>query len=281
MTPKISVLTISNRHGGVDIAWSSLRRQTFRDFEWVFSDTMCLERRDAVIEYTKGDPRVIHRQQMPKEKSAKTWLNHAQNQAYLQSRGELIVLLQDYIAIKPDALEKFWLQYQANPKAFVSGVGHQYGRPGRDQVTDPVGLITVFAKPFEGRPELIVWSDPRKTDNYGSFYPCNPPDWEANWAMLPRKMIEDIGGWDESYDGVGHAWDNCSIAERAFMLGYEPYLDQSNESFSIRHEDFFDHPLKRENHHAIAQYHTAKLQQIREGKLPVRLSYLDNYRLTA
>lgn len=281
MTPKISILTVTNRHGGIDIAWSSLRRQSFTDWEWILYDTLYPDRLGAVAKYTKGDPRVKHLPQEPKDPKAKTWLNHAQNQAFLASQGELIVLLQDYIAIKPDALEKFWVQHQQDHRYFVSGVGHQYGRPGKDQVTDPEGLITVFDKPFEGRPELIVWSDPRKTEKHGSFYPCMPPDWEANWAMCPRSLITDIGGWDESFDMKGHAWDNVSIAERAFMLGYEPYLDQTNESFSIRHEDFFVHELKQEDPQPIAQWHFERLKQIREGKMPVKLPYLDNYRLTA
>ena len=277
----ISVITVTNRHGGIDVAWSSLRRQTFKTFEWILYDTLYQERKDAVASYTNGDPRVVHRQQHPKEPTAKTWLAHAQNQAFLHGRGQLIVLLQDYIHVRPDALEKFWLQYQANPKVFVSGVGHQYGRPGKEDVADPHGLITVFKKPFERQPELIVWSDPRVTTNHGSYYPCQPNDWEGNWAMIPRQAIEEIGGWDESYDAVGHAWDNVSVAQRAFALGYEPYLDQSNESFSIRHDDFFDTTVKEHDAGAIAAYHQARMAELAAGRAPIKLPYLDNYRLTS
>lgn len=278
MKPSISVLTPTNRHGGIDINWSGLRRQQFTDFEWILYDTLYDERQHEVKEYTKFDPRVVHLKQEGKDPLAKTWLNHAQNQAFLASKGELIVLLQDYIHVLPDALAKFWAQYQANPNHFVSGVGHQYGSPGREQVVDPKGPVTLFARPFEQQPSVIVWTDPRVREDLGSFYPCNPADWEANWAMIPRKAIEEIGGWDESYDAHGHAWDNVSIAERAYLLGYEPYLDQSNKSYSVRHEDFFPHPVKHNDSKEIQEWHIKRLYDLKHGIISLPFTYLDNYR---
>lgn len=276
MNPKISVLTVTNRYGGIDTNWSSLRRQTFKDFEWILCDTLYDQRKDAVQEYTKNDPRVVHIKQNPKDPEAKTWLAHAENQAIKSSRGELIVLLQDYIHIRPDSLEKFWLQYQDNPKRMISGVGHQYGRPGKDQVTNPKGLITVFSQPFERTPELIVWTDPRMRNDLGSFYPCNPPDIEFNYCAISRQALYDVGGCDEEYDAIGHAWDNCSVSQRACALGYEPYIDQSNQSYSIRHDDFFDTHVKDHDWREIAEFHNKRMREIAEGKYPIKYPFLDN-----
>ncbi len=268
----VSVITCTNRFGGIDLNWSSLRRQTFKNWEWVLCDTLYEERKEEVKEYTKGDARIRHVRQTKKLDSAKTWLNHAENEGIKASSGELIVLLQDYIHIDPDALEKFWYQYQANPKSFVTGVGHQYGKPGKEEFVNPQGLITVFSKPFEGVPEVIVWTDPRmKSDK--TFYPCIPNDWEANYSSIPRKALYDIGGFDETYDFFGHAWDNVSVANRAFALGYEPYIDQSNISKSVRHEDFFEHTTKHDSSEIIA-YHQKRMEEIKIGKLPINLGYL-------
>jgi len=79
-----------------------------------------------------------HVKQRSKDSLARTWLNHAENQGVRESKGELIVFLQDYIHIKPDALEKFGYNISQNPRIFVSGVGHQYVCP---LPTDLKGLI--------------------------------------------------------------------------------------------------------------------------------------------
>ena len=271
---QISVVTVTNRYGGVDINWSSLRRQSFTNFEWIFNDTHYEERQTAVKSYTKSDGRVIHVKQGRKDNEAKTWLAHAENEAIAKASGELIVLLQDYIHIAPDALEKFWIQYKDNPKRMVTGVGHQYGKPGKADIVDPKGFVTVFAQPFEGIPTQIVWQDPRIRTDQGSFYKCFPNDIEANFCAIPRKMLYEIGGMDETLDFYGHAWDNVSMAQRGFMLGYEPYIDQTNISYSVRHDDFFETKVKDNDWTIVANYCNQRLQDIRDGKLPVNLGFL-------
>ncbi len=273
MNSKISVITVSNRRGGVDINYSSLKRQTFKEWEWIFCDTLYEERKEEVQAYCK-DGRVRHIQQGSKDSLARTWLNHAENQGVRESKGELIVFLQDYIHIKPDALEKFYLQYQADPKIFVSGVGHQYLCP---PVFDLNGLITVFEKPYTQQPTSVVWQDPRLRKDLGSYYECKPEDWEVNYAMCPRQMLLDIGGFDEEYDQIGHAFDNCSVAFRAYALGYKPYLDQSNESFSINNDSFSKEKLKtQEDFLRIATFHQKRMAEIVNGEYPLKFKYLDN-----
>ena len=275
MKPKISVLTCSNRPGGVDVTWYSLKRQTFRDFEWVFYDALYEKRQKEVAGFTKHDPRVKHYKQSPKDPQAKTWLAHAENGAIKRAQGELIVFLQDFIYIQPDALEKFWIQYQSNGKHFVTGVGGQYDNPGVNDIADPDGTFTVFDKPFRDVPMNKVWQDPRQRTDLGSFYQCYPPDWEMNFCMCPKQMLYDIGGIDESYDFIGFAFDNCSVAERASMLGYIPFIDQTNESFSINSDAWSKSAAKTdENFINIATHHANKMHQIRSGNNSVKLKYL-------
>lgn len=270
----ISVITITNRPGGADITWSSLRRQTYDEFEWVYCDTLYSRRKDLLQEYTKHDPRVLHIPQSQKDDKAKTWLAHAENEGVRRASGELIVFLQDYIHIEPDALEKYWYQYQANKKCFVSGVGNQYGKPGVEDVVDKEGMITIFKEPFESKPTVEVWHDPRIRDDK-VFYPCMPNDVEANFCAIPRKMLYEIGGFDEELDYFGFAWDNVSVAQRGFMLGYEPYLDQSNKSYTVYHENFFGTGVKYTDWKLVANKCQERLQAIRDGKLPINLGYLE------
>jgi hypothetical protein len=94
--------------------------------------------------------------------------------------------------------------------------------------------------------------------------------------MAPRQMFYDLGGFDEEYDYQGHAFDNCSIAFRAYALGYKPYLDQSNESFSFNNDSFSKSDLKtQEDFMRIATFHQNRMKDIVEGKHPLKFKYLD------
>mgnify|MGYP001616049474 CR=1 FL=1 len=277
MKPKISVVQVTNRYGGFDVIYNTLKRQTFKDWELIYYDTICDKRRDAVQAYCKGDPRVKHYQQPPKDPKAKTWLAHAENGAIKHATGDLVVFLQDFIYIQADALEKYWLQYQTNPKFLVTGVGHQYGSPGKADIADLNGLTTLFSTPFRGLPIGVVWQDPRMRTDLGSFYPCQPADIEFNFCAVPRQALLDVGGCDEEYDYIGFAFDNCSVAERAFILGYQPYIDQSNESFSINSDAWSKSSAKTDdNFIAIATFHQNRINDIKHGKYPVKLPYLDD-----
>ena len=223
-------MNLTNRPGGIDVLWSNMRRQTEQDFELVIVDGRWGEREQEVREYI-NDPRLVYIRQDDKKEGAHTNLAHADNQGFKACKGELIVCLQDYIWINPRALEKFWLQHKAHPEGIlVSGVGDQYKTPSAKDIVDPKGKITIFEKPYTGRPESKSWGDPRKRLDQGSFYETAPVNWEMNFASIPNFVVQELGGMDPQYDFEGFAWDNVNIAMRAEMLGFKTYLDQDNFS---------------------------------------------------
>lgn len=267
---KISVLTLTNRFGGIDITWNCLKRQTLEDFEWVLVDAV--DREKDVKQYV-NDSRLKYYKQNPKVEGALSNLAHADNQGFRNCSGELIVSLQDYIWIAPDALEKYWIAYQKDPNTLVTGVGDQYQSPSKADIVSPTGYITVFEKPYTRRPEFKCWNDPRKRSDQGSFYMCNPPDWELNWASIPTRVIHELGGMDEQYDFEGFAWDNVNIAQRADMLGYRAYIDQTNECMGFSHDDWWPNPLKVARK-SPQEYHFKVLTEMAQGKRPIKLDYL-------
>lgn len=267
---KISVMTLTNRPGGIDITWGCLKRQTFTDFEWVLVDA--IDRRKEVEEYVNDD-RLRYLKQNEKPEKALTNLAHADNQGFRNCDGELIVCIQDYIWFPPDALEKYWIAYQNDPSSLITGVGDQYGSPSKDDIVKPNGKITVFEKPYTRRPEIKVWSDPRKRLDQGSFYMCNAPDWEMNYCSIPRKVIYDLGGMDEQYDYHGFAWDNVNIAQRAQMLGHNAYIDQTNECMGFEHDEWWPNPLKVAKK-SPQDYHFEIIGKMAKGEVPVKLDYL-------
>ena len=226
-----------------------------------------------MIKYINDD-RLVYLRQNDKPKGALTNLAHADNQCFKAARGKVIVCLQDYVWINPRGLEKYWYAYKEYGDILVTGVGNQFAKPTKKDMVDQKGKITVFKEPYTGKPERQCWDDPRMRDDMGSFYMCMPVDWEMNWAMIPRKIIYELGGMDEQYDYEGFAWDNTNIATRAKMLGYDPYLDQTNLCMGFDHDGWWPNPLKVKKINP-GKYHHKTMKEMMEGKRPVKLDYLD------
>lgn len=248
---KITVVTPSVRKDGLDIVKKALEAQTFEDFEWIIGTPFDMPKKFSKlnVNYIEDDFEFGF------------WaLNRIYNKMFKEAQGELIVSLQDWVYVKPDGLQKFWDNYKKmGSGVLISGVGDQYERLGK------------FNKP-----EVKVWSDPRKTDKYGSFYECMPNDIEWNWAAFPKEAIFKIGGMDEELDFLGFGGDQYQVGERLDELKYKSYLDQTNESFTIRHDrsDFNGQKYWDDNHILLnGLYETRKQELKREDKWP-NLNYL-------
>jgi hypothetical protein len=100
--------------------------------------------------------------------------------------------------------------------------------------------------------------------------PCMPEEWETNVAIAPMEAIRKLGGFDEEYD-QGWAWDNVNVAERAAMLGYEFFLDESINPRLLYHpkEPDLDSSLKPNG-----EFHAERMRQIRDREFPIKLPYL-------
>jgi len=82
-------------------------------------------------------------------------------------------------------------------------------------------------------------------------------------------IIRQLGGFDEEYDN-GWAWDNVNLAQRAFLLGCKFLIDETNRPKLYPH-DQIDHTTLTSN----ADRHTQTMQDIMDGKKPLKLNYLD------
>lgn len=239
--PQISVITPTIRKEGLPLVMKSLKRQTFGDFEWLIGSPFSV---DDVIESMSVDMTWVK-----DEFKGGLWtLGRIYNSLIGKCRGELIVSWQDFTYANPDALEKFWNDYQST-KGAISGVGNKY--------TDEAWSIK-------------TWQDPRERSDQGSFYACTPQDVEWNFCCCPKKSLYDIGGFDESMDFKFFGMDGVSVNERLDAVGCMTYLDQTNKSYSLNHgrpEGWDD------NNGVSGSYLKHKQELIDKGVWP-RLQYL-------
>jgi len=237
----ISVITPTIRKEGLEIVRKSLAKQTFRDFEWIIGAPF--------------DPEIPEAKFVCDDFADGFWsLNRIHNKLFKVTRGELVVSYQDWIWTSPSALQSLWDAYKATGGC-VSGVGDQY-----DQLDE------------YGRPTNKVWDDPRKREGLG-LYECNWEDCEWNFAATPREAIFKVGGMDERLDFLGFGGDQFQLCERMDAMGVKFYLDQNNETRTLRHgrerKDWDD------NHVLFnGSYEKRKEELIKSGQWP-QLPYLD------
>lgn len=205
----VSVITPSVRPEGLNILAKCLKRQTYRDNEWLVCAPSALG--DKIHKDAKFIP------EPPLNKGDVWGFNKAMNALIKEAKGELIVSIQDFIWFPPDALEKFVFHYK-DLGACVSGVGHIYSPE-----------IDVMGKPYNR-----VWTDPRIREDHGSIYECFPQDVEFNFCAIPKQAFYDIGGMDETMDQK-FGMDNVDAVFRMDKVGYKFYLDQTNECRGIKH----------------------------------------------
>lgn len=201
----ISVITPTVRPEYIPILEKCLSRQTFKDFEWLIGSPLNIEIKNA--KYIP-DP--------PKKEGDYYGLNKSWNALFKASKGELIVNITDGLWFPPDTLEKLWQHYYNDPKSCISCIGHQYDRLEN------------------GKPEHLVWQDPRARIDQGSYYEVEATEMELCLGSFPRQAVLDVGGIDEKYD-KGAALGEKEMFIRIQRSGYKLYLDQSIEYRAISH----------------------------------------------
>lgn len=225
----ISVITPTIRSEGLAIVDKALRRQTYRDIEWLVGSQFKPDHGRWIKDDFKGG----------------YWtLNRIYNKLIKHSRGELIVSWQDFTSSDPDCLEKLWVHYQTEPKTLVTAVGNKY--------RDDTFMVQ-------------TWQDPRERADLGTYYECYPWDIEANLCSIPREALLKVGGFDEQMDFEGYGFDARGVFERLDMIGYQFKIDQTIKSYSLEHGRVSDW----DKHNMLNKWFDYKKQQIKSKRYPV------------
>ncbi len=150
-------------------------------------------------------------------------LNAAFNRMIRRAQGELIVFIEDYNKFPPNALQKWWDIYQKYPNTLF---------------TAPLGKV----KNWDDKPswDWRAWTDGKILSE------TMPSTWqtcELDWGAIPKKILLEIGGFDERLD----AWwscDNLAVGKLAYLKGYS-FLNYFNNPAIVFDHDFHQkHPFR-------------------------------------
>jgi len=94
---KISVVTPTIRPQGLEVLADCLKKQTFKEFEWLVEINV----------------------------SGETDFNNAMNKMIKRAQGSLIVSIQDYTRIPNDGLENMWKDYEDKPAFYTYPLSKQ------------------------------------------------------------------------------------------------------------------------------------------------------------
>lgn len=193
----------------------SLKKQTFKDFEFVINDYR-YDIRAGLMKKRYGFP-VKHVR--PKysiwDKMRYPAIYNGFNSAIIHADGELCVLLGDCCEISPNFLERCWYWY--NKGYFAVAVADVENNYRKDDM---------FRKNLLKQQEYCPIGSRQATWGYNSY---------------SLKALFEVNGFDENFDGTNHQGDD-DIGVRLGLAGYNFMLDGSMKAFEYQHNN--PHELK-------------------------------------
>lgn len=261
---QVLVFVPTNRYGGLDILFSSLKRQNYQ-FVLAMADEYVNERIHIYDSHDMLENSIFVEciRQPGDARALAQAYNNAADLA-ISMEFDLMVSLQDYIWVPENGIELFVEVHKEHPNALLTGLVSLSEAPSDHAISDPEGLYTIFNEPLTGRPEGISWHDVRATDLYpGSeeIVACTTTHWEANWAAIPVELFRKGARWDLEYD-AGIAYENQDFAnfcEKQF--GTPCILDKRNLAIGVPHRQIWPQEEKD-----LERYNNRWLHEEKWGK---------------
>lgn len=222
---EFSIVYITYRPGGFDILADSLENQTLKDYELIVVDDYPVDRRGKVRRYLeeRGIPVAYVGPSKPKcfPELAANVIN-AMNTGFLLSTKEVVIILNDYIWLAPDWLEKMANAYLFKGNYCVILGGQMWAN---EKPRDNQGIISIWERPWQGSPE--------KNGCQRSFL-WMPTGLELSCSAFPWSLLVAINGFPECLDAymanpLELMIKNIELANGKF------YVDQENITQMINH----------------------------------------------
>ncbi len=273
--PKFSVIFLTYRPGSYDMLADSLAHQTCSDYELICIDER-VDLHAARWQYLRDhNVKVTAISQAKKKCFPDTAYNliNAYNTGVLLSRGEYVIILNDFTWLPPDALSGFANTYagmSAPHLTVISGAADysmtdrppRTGYIGRGYSNDP---ITVWEKPWFGTPEANGYA-------HGDIWVGDPM--ELFYTCFPYSLLVKMNGFPECYDNH-KANQVVPTYEKILQAGGRVFNDTANQCFMVHTREWGGglwHQSKKEsrgNTQLIIRENTFDLKTHVRGTLPM------------
>lgn len=226
---KVSVITPTIRRGWWNIMSKNLSEQTYKNIEWIIVDDYEQDRSEIAKSYAKRYGLTIKYVRGKERKIKRTYgLINANNTGWKVAEGELVVILQDFVLIPNDGIEQLVLVHKKNPDALIAPVDMYFKPKVKPDITKEDW--------FDGETDIVgaFMRQNARIANKGLRESVNAYEFEQNYGAIPKKIIDDLGGWYEFFD-EGLGFDNTEFAYRALKMGYRILVDETNCAVCIDH----------------------------------------------
>ena len=226
----VSVVTPTIREGWWNLMADNLSKQTYKNFEWLIIDDHKDNREDVAQKYSERYNLNIRYLRGKERKVKRNYsLINANNTGMIESRGELMIILQDFIILQPTAIEEMVKLHKQHPNDLIAPVDVYYEpkiKPDTSNKEDWFNGSTDVVGKFMRKNVRINGGGLRETKW--------PFDFEQNIGAIPIHVLKSLGGWWEFLDDA-LGFDNTDIAWRAMELGYKVWVDEWNIAICLDH----------------------------------------------
>lgn len=273
--PLVSIVTPTIRTGWWNLMAHNIKEQTYKNIEWIIVDDYKEDRSKLASEYASKFNLNIRYVRGKKSAVKRSYgLCNANNTGLLEAKGELLVILQDFIVMPKRGIEMYVDVYRRNPNALIAGTDYMY----KSRIEPNIKSEDWFNGETDVRGEF-VWKNIRNQGT-GTRPSDNPYEFEQNYCAIPMHIAKKLNGWWEFYD-EGLGFDNTSFAYRALKMGYKLLIDDTNVCYGIDHWKPME---ERDKHLYVARHRTLsnprfafEVEMIKSGKLPlIRDEKIDN-----
>lgn len=263
---KVSIFTPTIRDGFWNIMAANIASQTIKSVEWIIVDGQDKSRQEIADKYSREyllDIKYIHQ-----GKTKRTYgLANANNRAIEAATGDLFVFLQDFVLMTPTALEELLNVSRKHPGDFIAPVDMYFSpklSPNVENKEDWFDENTDVVGEFMRKNIRIQNNGIRKSEFVTDF--------EHNFGAVPLSTLKALNGYWEFYDEA-LGWDDTEIIHRAWELGYNLWVDDTNQCICIDH-----HKTLGNNEGGTSVNRTRRLNdpryvwmvdQMNKGNLPV------------
>lgn len=273
--PLVSIITPTVRDGWWNIMANNIANQTYKNIEWIIVDDYPQDRLKTAQKYAdkyKLNIRYVRGKKRPVKRTY--GLVNANNTGFKESKGELLVILQDFIIMPERGIEMIVDVYRRNPNSLIAPTDHMYKAKTEPDIESDDW--------FHGETDIkgdLIWKSVRILGE-GMRFSDSPYEFEQNYCGIPRKIAEDLNGWYEFMD-EGLGFDNTEFAFRALKKGYKLIVDDTNVCYGIDHWKPLEHKDKKlfiARHRTLSNpRYLFETEMIKAGKIPLeRDEKLDN-----